>query len=55
MTEFEKGYIKAIEDFSKRAETYYKHLDTTQGASVQYYIKQIKKELLGGLKHENNA
>lgn len=40
-----KIYNQALEDFAKRLITYYGHLDTTQGASVQYYVKQIKKEL----------
>lgn len=38
-------YIKALEDFAKRILTYYGNIDTTSGASVQYYVKQIQNEL----------
>ena len=45
MTEYEQGYLKALEDVHKRINTYYGFLDKTQGASVQYFVKQICKEL----------
>ena len=45
MDDFQKGYNQALEDITKRLKTYYGHLDTTQGASVQYFVEQIKNEL----------
>lgn len=44
MTEKET-YNKAIDDFAKRIKTYYSNIDVTQGISVQYYVKQLLKEL----------
>lgn len=38
-------YNQALEDITKRMITYYGNIDTTSGASVQYYVNQIKKEL----------
>ena len=45
MTDYQKGYSQALEDVSKRMTTYYNHFDNIQGASVQYFVKQICKEL----------
>lgn len=44
MDDYQKGYIQAIEDFAKRIQTYYGHIDNTSGASVGYYIEQIRRE-----------
>ena len=52
MTEIEI-YNKAIQDFAKRLITYYGNIDKTSGASVQYYAKQIKNELLRRNNNEN--
>jgi hypothetical protein len=38
-------YNQALEDLAKRIITYYGNIDTTQGISVQYYVKQLLKEL----------
>jgi hypothetical protein len=39
-------YNQALEDLAKRIITYYGNIDTTQGIAVQYYVKQVKKDLL---------
>jgi hypothetical protein len=41
-------YNQALEDITKRMITYYGNIDTTSGASVQYYVSQIKKDLTKG-------
>ena len=41
-------YNQALEDITKRMMTYYGNIDTTSGASVQYYVSQIHKELKRG-------
>lgn len=46
-------YNQALEDFAKRLITYYGHLDTTQGASVQYFVEQIKRELTKEVRDEH--
>ena len=51
MDEFKKGYNQAIEDFAKRLKTYYGHIDNTSGASVQYFVEQIRSEYSGEQKH----
>ena len=38
-------YNKALEDFAKMLITYYGYIDKTTGASVQYFVNQIKKEM----------
>jgi hypothetical protein len=48
-----KIYNQALEDFAKRLITYYGHLDTTQGASVQYFVEQIKRELTKEVRDEH--
>ena len=45
MDDFQKGYNQALEDITKRLKTYYGHIDSTSGASVQFFVEQIKKEL----------
>ena len=47
MDDFQKGYNQAIEDFAKRISTYYGHIDNTSGASVQYFVEQIRREYEG--------
>jgi hypothetical protein len=41
-------YNQALEDITKRMITYYGNIGTTSGASVQYYVMQIKKDLTNG-------
>lgn len=41
----QKTYNQALEDITKRILTYYGNIDTTSGAAVQYYVKQIKQDL----------
>lgn len=48
-------YNQALEDITKRMITYYGNIDTTSGASVQYYVNQIKKELTRGDNNENQT
>jgi hypothetical protein len=48
-------YNQALEDITKRMITYYGNIDTTSGASVQYYVSQIKKELTRGDNNENQT
>ena len=45
-------YNQALEDITKRMMTYYGNIDTTSGASVQYYVNQIKKDLTKEHKNE---
>ncbi len=40
-----KIYNQALEDITKRMITYYGNIDTTSGASVQYYVRQIHNDL----------
>ncbi len=51
MDDFQKGYNQAIEDLAKRLKTYYSHIDNTSGASVQYFVEQIRREYNGEQKH----
>ena len=46
-------YNKAIEDITKKIIGYYGHIGSTNGASVQYYVKQIKKEFIKENDHED--
>lgn len=39
------SYLQALEDITKRIITYYGNIDNTSGASVQFYVNQIYKEL----------
>ena len=45
--EYREGYEQGVKDFAERIENYYRHLSgKTLPATVQYYIEQIKKEML---------
>lgn len=48
-----KIYNQALEDITKRMITYYGNIDTTSGASVQYYVMQIKNDLTKEKNYEN--
>lgn len=37
-------YNQALEDFAKRLITYYGYIDNTSGASVGYFVEQIRRE-----------
>lgn len=49
-----KIYNQALEDITKRMITYYGNIDTTSGASVQYYVRQIHKDLIKMEKMQTN-
>lgn len=44
MDDFQKGYNQALEDITKRLKIYYGHIDNTNGASVQFFVEQIRRE-----------
>lgn len=46
---------KAIEMIADKIIGYYGRIDNTNGASVQYYVKQIKKEMLREDNNENQT
>ena len=46
-------YNKAIEDITNKIIGYYGRIGSTNGASVQYYVKQIKKEFIKENDHED--
>lgn len=44
---------RAIEQIANKIIGYYGHIGRTNGASVQYYVNQIKKEMLRGKNNED--
>jgi hypothetical protein len=44
----EKSKTEAIEEFAERLKTYYRNLDKTAGALIEYHIDEIVKEMLEG-------
>ena len=47
--EMERSLIsEAVTEFAERLKTYYRSLDKTAGALVEYHIDQIAKEMLEG-------
>ena len=48
-------YNEAIEKLADKIIGYYGRIDNTNGASVQYYVKQNKKEMLRGDNNENQT
>jgi hypothetical protein len=50
MLEKEREAIKAevVKEFAERLKTYYRNLDKTAGALIEYHIDEIVKEMLEG-------
>lgn len=46
-TAYKNGYEQGVKDFAERAKTYYRHISSRPlPATVEYYIDQIKKEMV---------